>query len=421
MVTSPPSSTDPPSGSDPSSVRLRAVRDEDVDVFFDQMQDPEAVRMAAFTPDDPSDRAAHDAHWARIRANPEIRNRTILVDDAVAGHVASFVTDGNREITYWVGREHWGRGVATMAVEAFIAEERERPLLARVAADNRGSIRVLEKCGFSTVDEARGYASARGAEIDELVMRLDRDEPSLYRELAGWWPLVSAPADYEEEAATYLRILSDALGRTPATILELGSGGGNNASHMKAHATLTLVDRSPDMVAVSRELNPGCEHTVGDLRSVRLGETFDAVFVHDAIEYVVTELDLRRAVKTAFVHCTPGGAVLFVPDHVRETFAPGTSHGGHDGDGRSLRYLEWTWDPDPIDSTYVVDYVFLLREGDGEVRTVPDRHVLGVFSRDRWLELLTAEGFVDARVERIEHTDVEGVHEGFVARRPAEG
>jgi hypothetical protein len=290
-----------------------------------------------------------------------------------------------------------------------------------VAADNQGSLRVLEKCGFRVVGEARGFASGRGEEIPELVLRLDDDEPRLYGELAGWWPLVSAPHEYAEEAATYLRLLAECRGVAPATILELGSGGGNNASHLKAHASMTLVDRSRGMLAVSRELNPECRHVEGDLRSVRLHAVFDAVFVHDAIGYVTTDHDLRRAVETAFVHCAPGGAVLFAPDHLSETFAPSTSHGGHDGESRSLRYLEWTWDPDPSDTTYVVDYAFLLRDADGEVRVVRDRHLLGAFSRDRWMALLAEVGFVEARSVSIQHPDVEAPHEVFVARRPSEG
>ena len=161
---------------------------------------------------------------------------------------------------------------------------------------------------------------------------------------------MSAPADYEEEAAFYQRTLLDARERSPQTLLELGSGGGNNASHLKARFAMTLVDRSPGMLDVSRALNPECEHVEGDMRTVRLGRQFDCVFVHDAVVYMTTEADLRRAIETAYVHCKPGGAALFWPDHVRENFRPSTDHGGHDGAGRALRYLEWTWDPDPADS-----------------------------------------------------------------------
>ncbi len=149
---------------------------------------------------------------------------------------------------------------------------------------------------------------------------------------------------------------------TTHTLLELGSGGGNNASHLKARFSLVLVDRSPGMLQVSRALNPECEHVEGDMRTVRLGREFDAVFVHDAVVYMTTEADLRAAIETASVHCKPGGAVLFAPDHVRENFRPSTDHGGYDGVGRGLRYLEWTWDPDPADSTYIVDYAYLLRD-----------------------------------------------------------
>ncbi|MGF1580783.1 MAG: class I SAM-dependent methyltransferase [Gemmataceae bacterium] len=169
----------------------------------------------------------------------------------------------------------------------------------------------------------------------------------LYQELASWWPLLSSPNDYAEEAAFYTKALVTAAQRSSQTLLELGSGGGNNASHMKTHFQLTLVDKSSEMLEVSRMLNPECEHLGGDMRTVRLGRQFDYVFIHDAISYMVTEDDLRKAIETAFVHCRAGGAVLIAPDHIRENFRPSTHHGGNDGQGRSLRYLEWTWDPDP--------------------------------------------------------------------------
>src|SRR5258708_8088539 len=104
----------------------------------------------------------------------------------------------------------------------------------------------------------------------------------------------------------------------------------------------------PQVVEGSRGLNPEGEHVQGDMRSVRLGREFDAVFVHDAIVYMTTEADLRAALETAFAHCRPGGAAIFAPDHVRETFCPSTDHGRHDGAvGRCLRYVDWTWDPAP--------------------------------------------------------------------------
>jgi SAM-dependent methyltransferase len=236
--------------------------------------------------------------------------------------------------------------------------------------------------------------------------------PKLYDQLASWWPLLSAPEEYADEAAFFLQVLRDACREPPRTLLELGSGGGSNASHLKAHFQLTLVDLSPGMLAVSRALNPECEHVEGDMRSVRLGRLFDVVFVHDALMYLTTEEDLFRAMETSFVHCRPGGVALFVPDHVRETFAPGTDHGGHDGDGRGLRYLEWTWDPEPADTTFLVDYAYLLRDADGSVRVEQDRHVLGLFARDDWLRLLRAAGFLPRVVQDSYNRDV------FVALRP---
>lgn len=238
--------------------------------------------------------------------------------------------------------------------------------------------------------------------------------PLLYRDLASWFHLLTAPAGYEGEAALYRQLAIEACDAPPQTILELGSGGGNNASHYKAHFQATLVDLSPAMLAISRELNPECEHLEGDMRSVRLGRLFDIVLIHDAVMYLVTGEDLRACMATAFAHCRPGGVAIFAPDCTRESFRPRTGHGGHDGDGRALRYLEWTSDPDPADTTYTVDFAYLLREGQ-DVRVEHDRHVFGFFQRDDWLVWLREAGFGDVST----HTRDQDEAEIFVARRPA--
>ena len=243
----------------------------------------------------------------------------------------------------------------------------------------------------------------------------------LYTDLASWWPLMSAPADYEEEATFYMHTLQDAAGAPIRTMLELGSGGGNNALFMKHHVSeLVLTDLSDGMLVVSRALNPECEHVQGDMRTIRLGRTFDAVFVHDAITYMATEADLRHAIETAAVHCRPGGVALFAPDHLTETFQPGTDCGGHDGpDGAGLRYLEWTWDPDPTDSSTTTSYTYVLRSPDGTVRVEHDLMQEGLFPRATWLRLLDEAGF-DARPVRFDHSEIEpGSYEIFVARHRA--
>ena len=208
-----------------------------------------------------------------------------------------------------------------------------------------------------------------------------------YDELAEWWPLFSPPEHYTDEAADLLLRLEVVQRRPKPTLLELGSGGGSLASHLKPHYTLTLTDVSPRMLAVNRTVNPESEQLEGDMRTLRLGRQFDAVLVHDAIMYATDPDAVLETLETAAVHCRSGGRVLVVPDFVRETFAPDTECGGEDGeDGRGLRYLSWQWDPDPSDDTYVVDYAFLLRDSDGSVRTVSDRHIEGLFARQQWLE-----------------------------------
>lgn len=246
------------------------------------------------------------------------------------------------------------------------------------------------------------------------------DRPATYRfygDLAVWWPLISPPEEYAEEAAFAATVLRSAS-MPVREVLELGSGGGHNAVHLKTSFTMTLVDLSEEMLDVSRRLNPECDHHRGDLRTVRLGHSFDAVFVHDAVDYMVTETDLRRAIETAFAHCRPGGVAVFVPDRTRETFAQSSDHGGKDGaGGRGVRYLEWEWDPDPADSWTVTEYAFLLRDVDGSVEVVHETHRLGLFTGEEWLRLLAEAGF-DPRVVAEVTSEERTPRQLFVGHRP---
>jgi SAM-dependent methyltransferase len=241
-----------------------------------------------------------------------------------------------------------------------------------------------------------------------------RASPRMYDDLAAWWPLLSPPEEYVEESEDLLARLGPIADSGAATLLELGSGGGSLAFHLKRRFRLTLTDIAPGMLAVSKAINPECEHLVGDMRSLRLGRRFDVVLVHDAIVYATDPAAVQATLGTAAIHCRPGGTVVILPDHIRETFEPGTDHGGHDApDGRGLRYLEWTWDPDPDDDTYTVDYAFLLRDSDGRVTATHDRHLEGLFARDQWLGWLARTG-VSARSE------LDPWREIFIGRMPTE-
>lgn len=223
-----------------------------------------------------------------------------------------------------------------------------------------------------------------------------------YDELAEWWPLLSPVAEYADEAREVRRLLAE---RRPAArrVLELGCGGGHLAHHLREGWEYTLSDLSPAMLALATRLNPGCPHVVGDLRTLRLAERFDLVLVHDAVDYMLTEADLRAAFATAFHHLAPGGLAMFMPDVLAETFAPGTDVSGGDApDGRGARLFEWVQDVG-ADGTVVVHYAFLLRAADGTVRTAYERHVTGLFPRATWERLLAEAGF---RVEAVlESTD----------------
>jgi SAM-dependent methyltransferase len=221
----------------------------------------------------------------------------------------------------------------------------------------------------------------------------DSGEQKLYGELAEWWPIFSAPEEYRKEAAYFAGVFKRTVHPPARSLLELGSGGGNNAFHLKARFAMTLVDRSPQMLAVSQKLNPECEHYEGDIRAIELGRTFDAVFVYDAICHMTTEEDLREVMQTAFEHLRPGGVALFVPDFTRDTFIEYTDHGGNDTSRGSVRYLQWTSDPDPRDSTYLVDFAILIREPKGQTRVVHDSYTFGLFSRTTWRRLMREVGF----------------------------
>ena len=221
---------------------------------------------------------------------------------------------------------------------------------------------------------------------------MSEQQPRLYTDLAPWFHVLTAPEEYSETATYAASVIEETAAIPVTTVLELGSGGGNTASHLKARFDMTLTDLAPAMLELSSTINPECEHLQGDMRTLTLGRVFDAVFIYDAVMYLTSEDDLRATIATAYEHCRPGGVVFVVPDHVRETFAPYTNQGGHDAPDRSLRYLEWATDPDPEDTTYEVDFVYLLRNDSG-LRVEHDRHLYGLFPEATWLRVLRDVGF----------------------------
>jgi SAM-dependent methyltransferase len=227
----------------------------------------------------------------------------------------------------------------------------------------------------------------------------------LYDELADWWPLMSPPEEYEAEAGPVARLLSPKGTTGRPRLLELGAGGGHLASHLKAWFDMTLVDLSARMLEHSGRLNPECRHLTGDMRSLRLGETFDAVLVFDGISHMKTVADLLAAMHTARAHLEAGGVALFCPDWTVECFAPSASMGGIDGPERAMRYLEWT-QATIRGTTYESDLVYLLREADGTRRVVQDQMKLGIFPRATWSRLLGEAGFAQVVIAEQSGRDV---------------
>ena len=157
-----------------SNIELRDVIESDLEVFYENESDPEAIYMAAFTREDPTDRAAFDAYWAKVLSKEDVLIQTILCDSVAIGSVLKFEMFGDTDLSYWINKAYWGRGIATQAVKLFLELLKERPLHARAASDNHASIRVLEKCGFKQIGTEKGFANARGKEIEETVLILEK-------------------------------------------------------------------------------------------------------------------------------------------------------------------------------------------------------------------------------------------------------
>jgi SAM-dependent methyltransferase len=242
----------------------------------------------------------------------------------------------------------------------------------------------------------------------------------MYSDLAEWWPVLSPPEEYAEEAPIMAGLLRTG-GAPVRTLLELGCGGGHLASHLPEHlpdVSMTLVDLSEQMLAVSRALNPHAEHVAADMRTLRLNRRFDAVLVHDAIDYLLDPAELDALAATVAAHLAPGGVAVLAPDHVVEAFHPATLWGGSDApDGRAARYLEWTHDPDPGDTWAQADYAFVLREAGGTVRYEGETHRFGLFDVQTWLDVLDRAGLTAAAVAEQPDDDRQP-RTLFVARRP---
>ncbi len=221
----------------------------------------------------------------------------------------------------------------------------------------------------------------------------------LYDELAEWWPLMQPPRRFAREAARLARRLRDDESEARPSLLQLGSGGGHLASHLKESFDMTLVDTSPRMLDLSRSLNPECRHLEGDMRTLRLDESFDAVLIYDAIAHLTELEDLRAALETARAHLPPGGRAVFCPDWTLEDYEPGTNTGGTDGEGRGMRYMEWNH-PGVEGTSCQTDIVYLLRHENGEVSAEHDHVRLGVFPEETWQNALQEAGFGDVRIRR---------------------
>ncbi|HPD57519.1 MAG TPA: class I SAM-dependent methyltransferase [Smithellaceae bacterium] len=215
----------------------------------------------------------------------------------------------------------------------------------------------------------------------------------LYKDLAYLFELVTPREDYAEEAAQWLAILCGKLGPGKHNILELGVGAGHNVSYLTDDFEVTAADASEEMLKLCRNVNPGVELHMGDMRDIRLHKQFDAVLIHDAIVYMLSQDDLARVFATAARHLKPGGIFITGPDYYRDTFSgPRVEYFTRSDSARELTYIEYVYDPDPSDTTMEIIFTFFIREK-GQLRIEHDRHITGLFPRASWIKLMEKAGF----------------------------
>ncbi len=239
-----------------------------------------------------------------------------------------------------------------------------------------------------------------------MVLQIDTIKHNrMYDDLAYLWPLISDPAGYAEEARFWRDTLQEKLGPGRHHILELGVGGGNNLSHLTSDFQATAVGLSEKMLAHSKKLNPGVEHIVGDMRTIRLNRKFKSVIIHDAISYMLTEDDLRATFVTVAAHLEPGGVFITAPDWFKETFqGPWVDHTIRAKEGIELAYFEYSHDPDPNDTTMETIFVYFIR-GHGQLRVEEDLHITGLFPIQTWVDLMTEAGFTVEKKSYPVHND----------------
>lgn len=244
----------------------------------------------------------------------------------------------------------------------------------------------------------------------------------MYSDLAHLWPIISPPEEYLVEAQEWLDVIRARLDPGSAgsaglpTLLELGCGGGHLLSHLTAHFITEAVDISPQMLEISQRLNPQTLHHVGDMRDIRLDRTFDVVAIHDAVNYMTTEEDLRAAITTAEAHLNWGGLLLLAPDCIQETFTgPRVVEWTREAEDQSVTFIEYMGKPRAGSTTVESVFMFLIDE-DGEIRVEVDRHSGGLFPTETWLTLLESAGL---EAEYIQTNAYEGGFGGnlFVGRK----
>ena len=219
------------------------------------------------------------------------------------------------------------------------------------------------------------------------------DQRRMYGDLAWTWRIFSAKENYVEEAEDFAALIREHSRLQPQTLLHLGCGAGHLDWTLQKHFAITAVDASPEMLELAQGLNPQVLYQRGDMRSVRLGQQFDAVIVADSIDYMLGEEDLRAAFQTAWVHLRPGGVFCTYAEITREHFQQNeTRCSAHSHGHVDLAFFENNYDPDPADTTIQATFIYLIRR-DGKLTIETDRHLCGIFAIQTWVELLQKVGF----------------------------